>query len=79
MERIDNELECSARELLAYLDTESEIEKTLPFIVNVLVKRMRAAVFAKAARTLEPAQRCRIYRHCRSDAFAHASDRKAQQ
>jgi hypothetical protein len=29
MERIDNELECSARELLAYLDTESEIEKKL--------------------------------------------------
>ena len=65
MERIDNELECSARELLAYLDTESEIEKSLPFIVNIFVKKMRAAVFAKAARTLEPAQRCRIYRHCR--------------
>ena len=65
MERIDNELECSARELLAYLDTESELEKSLPFIVNIFVKKMRAAVFAKAARTLEPGQRCRIYRHCR--------------
>ena len=37
MERIDNELECSARELLAYLDTESELEKSLPFIVNIFV------------------------------------------
>ena len=66
MERIDNELECSARELLAYLDTESEIEKSLPFIVNVLVKKMRAAVFAKAARTLAPAHRCGIYGRCRN-------------
>jgi len=31
MDRIDNELECRARELLAYLDTELAVEEALPF------------------------------------------------
>ena len=65
MDLLDNELERRARELLAYLDMELAIEESLPFAVGFLVEKMRAAVFAKAARTLEPAQRCRIYRHCR--------------
>ena len=65
MNSIDNELECRARELLAYLDTELAIEESLPFAIGFLVEKMRAAVFAKAARTLAPAHRCRIYRHCR--------------
>jgi hypothetical protein len=51
MNKLDNELECRARELLAYLDTDLAVEESLPFIVDVLVKKMRAAVFAKAART----------------------------
>jgi hypothetical protein len=65
MNKLDNELESRARELLAYLDTELAIEENLPFAVGFLVEKMRAAVFAKAARTLAPAHRCRIYRHCR--------------
>jgi hypothetical protein len=65
MDHIDNELECRARELLAYLDTELAIEESLPFAVSFLVEKMRAAVFAKAARTLAPAHRCRLYRHLR--------------
>jgi hypothetical protein len=60
----DNELECRARELLAYPDNEAEIERALPFPVGLIVKEMRAAVFAKAVRTLAPAHRCRIYRNC---------------
>jgi len=65
MDQIDNELECRARELLAYLDTELAIEESLPFAVGFLVEQMRAAVFAKAARSLAPVHRCRIYRNCR--------------
>jgi hypothetical protein len=64
MNRSDNELEFRARELLAYLDTELAVEESLPFAVSYLVEQMRAAVFAKSARTLAPAQRCRLYRHC---------------
>ena len=66
MNNVDNELECRAAELLAYLDTEPAIEECLPFAVGFLVEKMRAAVFAKAARTLAPAHRCRIYRRCRA-------------
>ena len=55
----------NARELLAYLDTDLAVEGSLPFAVSFLVEKMRAAVFAKAARTLAPAHRCRIYRNCR--------------
>jgi len=62
---IDNKLECCARELLAYLDTELAVEESLPFALGFLVEQMRAAVFAKATRTLERAHRCRIYRQCR--------------
>ena len=29
--QFDNELECRARELLVYLDTELEVEESLPF------------------------------------------------
>ena len=46
MDSIDNELECRARELLAYLDTELAVEESLPFAVGYLVEQMRAAVFA---------------------------------
>ena len=53
---VDNELECRARELLAYLDTDLAVEEASPFAVGFLVEKMRAAVFAKAARTLAPAQ-----------------------
>jgi hypothetical protein len=63
--QIDNELESCARELIAYLDNDAEVEKALPASVGFMVKQMRAAIFAKAMRTLAPAQRCRIYRHCR--------------
>jgi hypothetical protein len=56
MNNVDNELECRVRELLAYLDTESAVEEASPFTVGFLVEKMRAAVFAKAARTLAPAQ-----------------------
>ena len=56
MNNVDNELECRVRELLAYLDTELAIEESLPFAVSFLVEKMRAAVFARAARTLAPAQ-----------------------
>jgi len=65
LHQIDNELECCARELIAYLDSEAELERALPVPVRFMVKQMRAAIFAKAMRTLAPAQRCRIYRHCR--------------
>ena len=41
----DNELECRARELLAYLDTDLAVEESLPFAVGFLVEKMRAAVF----------------------------------
>jgi hypothetical protein len=60
---VDNELECRARKLLAYLDTEFAIEETLPFAVGFMVEKMRAAFFANAARTVAPAHRCRIYPH----------------
>ena len=40
---VDNELECRARKLLAYLDTEFAIEETLPFAVGFMVEKMRAA------------------------------------
>jgi len=63
LNEIDNELECRARELLAYLHADVEIEESLPFAVGFLIEKMRAAVFAKAARTLAPAHRCRLYRH----------------
>jgi len=53
MNKLDNELECRARELFAYVDTELAIEECLPFAGSFLVEKMRAAVFAKAARTLE--------------------------
>jgi hypothetical protein len=65
MNQIDNELEYRARELLAYLDTDIAVEESLPFAVGFLVEKIRAAVFSKAARTLAPAHRCRLYRHCR--------------
>jgi len=65
MDQLNNELECRAREVLAYLDTEAAIEDSLPFAVSFMVARMRAAVFAKTARTLAPARRCRIYGRCR--------------
>jgi len=65
LRQIDNELECWARELIAYLDNEVALERALPSPVRFMVKQMRAAIFAKAMRTLTPAQRCRIYRHCR--------------
>jgi hypothetical protein len=54
-----------ARELLTYLDTELAVEESLAFAVGFLVETMRAAVFAKAARTLAPAHGCWIYRNCR--------------
>jgi len=63
MEQIDNELECRARELLAYLDDEPEIEEALPFAVRFAVEQMRAARFARAWRAIAPAHRCRLYRH----------------
>jgi len=66
LHRIDNELECCARELIAYLDSVAGVEQALPSPVGFMVKQMRAAIFAKALRTLAPAQRCRIYRHCRA-------------
>ena len=66
MRQIDNELEYCARELIAYLDNEAAVEKALPSPVGFMVKQMRAAIFAKAMRTLAPSQRCRIYRHCRA-------------
>ena len=62
---VDSELEFRARELLAYLDTDLAVEESLPFTVGFLVEKMRAATFAKAARTRAPAHRCRMYRHCR--------------
>jgi len=65
LNEIDNELECRARELIAYHDTELTIEESVPFAVGFLVEKMRAAVFSKTARTLAPAHRCRIYRNCR--------------
>ena len=65
MDQFETELESRARELLAYLDEEPEIEQGLPFAVGFLVEKMRAAVFAKTARALPPAHRCRLYRHCR--------------
>ena len=40
MNNLDNELECRARELLAYLDTELAVEKSLPFVVGNLVEQM---------------------------------------
>ena len=43
MNNVDNELECRARKLLAYLDTEFAIEETLPFAVGFMVEKMRAA------------------------------------
>ena len=49
----------------AYLDTDFAVEESLPFAVGFLVEKMRAAVFAKAARTLTPAHRCRVYGRCR--------------
>jgi hypothetical protein len=61
MNDLDNELECRARELLAYLDTDLAVEESLPFAVGFLVEKMRAAVFAQAARTLAPAHSCRIF------------------
>ena len=65
LRQTDNELECCARELITWLDNEAEVERALPSPVGFMVKQMRAAIFAKAMRTLAPAQRCRIYRHCR--------------
>jgi len=65
LHQIDSELESCARELITYLDNDAEVEKALPAAVGFMVKQMRAAIFAKAMRTLAPAQRCRIYRHCR--------------
>jgi hypothetical protein len=62
VDQIDNELECRARELLAYLDTDLAVEESLPFAVGSLVEKMRAALFAKARERLAPAHRCRIYR-----------------
>jgi hypothetical protein len=64
MDQIDNERECRARELLAYLDDEFEMEEALPFQVAFLIEQMRAARFAEAVRCLGPAHRCRIYRRC---------------
>ena len=47
------------------------IEESLPFAAGFLVEQMRAAVFAKTARTLAPAHRCRLYGHCcRADNYA---------
>ena len=65
LHQIDNELERCARELIAYLDNDAEVERALPSSVGFMVKQMRAAIFAKATRTLERAHRCRIYRQCR--------------
>ena len=65
MHNVDNELECRARELLAYLDTEPPVEEALPFAIAFQIEKTRAAVFAKATRSLTPAHRCRIYRNCR--------------
>jgi len=65
LHQIDNELERCARELIAYLDNDAEVERALPSSVGFMVKQMRAAIFAQAMRALAPAQRCRIYRHCR--------------
>ena len=80
---IDNKLECCARELLAYLDTELAVEESLPFAVGYLVEQMRAAVFAKTVRTLAPAHRCRIYGRCRYDPAPmppdiHGANKKSQ-
>ena len=66
MNNVDKELECRARELLAYLDTDLAVEEALPFAIGFLVEKMRAAVFVKAARTLASAHRCRIYGQCRT-------------
>ena len=41
MNNLDKELECRARELLAYIDTELAVEKSLPFAVGYLVEQMR--------------------------------------
>ena len=41
MNKLDNELECRARELLAYLDTDLAVEENLPFAVGFLVDRLR--------------------------------------
>ena len=43
MNKLDNELECRARELLAYLDTELAIEESLPFAFT-------SAPFSRATR-----------------------------
>jgi len=64
LHQIDNELEYYARELIAYLDSEAGVEKALPSPIGLMIKQMRAAIFAQAMRTLTPTQRCRIYRHC---------------
>ena len=61
----NSELECRARELITYLESEVEIEESLPFVVRFQIEKMRAAIFAQAMRALAPAQRCRLYRHCR--------------
>jgi len=37
----------------------------VPLAFGCLVEKLRAAVFVKAARTVAPAHRCRIYRRCR--------------
>ena len=47
MDQTNNELDCRARELLAYLDTELAIEESLPFAVGFLVEKMRPAVLSK--------------------------------
>ena len=64
MHNVDNELECRARELLAYLDTEPPVEEALPFAIAFQIEKTRAAVFANAARTLAPAQHCRLRHDC---------------
>ena len=61
MDQSDNELECRARELLEYLDTDLAVEEALPFAVGFLVEKIRATVFAKAAPTLAPEHRCRYF------------------
>ena len=65
MDRIDNKLECHARELIAYLATDPNIEAGLLFAVGFKVQNMRAAVFAEIGRALMPAHRCRLYRGSR--------------
>ena len=55
MKKIDNELECRARKLIAYLDTELAIEESLPFTVGFLVEKIFGIRLAPASEAYSPA------------------------